>query len=108
MPPDGCCLRNNVFFPFSCQLEALECGKRQRFSGHQYRVGREPHLFGQKQGRARLRHPADRQPHRCLNLEFGDTLKAVGMTRTVISARSDELGEEARQPRQKNLDLESL
>ena len=30
-----------------------------------------------------------------VSIEFGDTLKAVGMTRTVISVRSDELGEEA-------------
>jgi len=43
-----------------------------------------------------------------VSIEFGDTLKAVGMTRTASSVRSDELGEEARQPRQKNLDLESL
>ena len=43
-----------------------------------------------------------------VSIEFGDTLKAVGMTRTAISVRSEELGEEARQPRQKNLDLASL
>ena len=43
-----------------------------------------------------------------VSIEFGDTLKAVGMTRTVIFVRSEEFGEVAPQPRQKNLDLESL
>ena len=107
MPPGGGCLRNNVFFPFSCQLEALDAEEAAFFQAT------STALAGNRTCSDKSREERDFAIQQivirtAVSIEFGDTLKAVGMTRTVIFVRSEEFGEVAPQPRQKNLDLESL
>ena len=69
--------------------EAARVREEVAFSGHQYRVGQEPHRFGQKREE---RDFAIQQivSRAVVSTEIVDILKAVGITSPDISILSDE------------------